>query len=1285
MRRSGSGSGSGGVDDVTGIDGIIVDPTTGHVVVGQDIVAAWPLGIPRIYAVSSSTGNNANLGYADPVTASPTDYAAACVAAGAVAKATLAGLGEIFPRNGGGRKVVILIEAGTYADGLDSFLDGVVGYEDGMPLVRGTITDGASGSVAFAGDATDALIAGCVNGTGLNAAGYDITGSPTAHSFTVEIPGGGAPGWGAEPARPQGLRSRFNPSNPTLPNTCNDVAFISGNDTAHLQSDMAGGAPLVGDRVYFEQGGVVVAASNFSATPNGVRGIQLVGIRVNGALAVQNTRLSLCVSGGTSLTATDAEISSAMTYTDPVLGSILSGGGFRAETTATFNSSRTSLAGLCSVTSTLFTKSLAILWGIACSAARVSVQGAHLDSRQDLTADPCIGTIGGTGVGIPRIFGGAGTANLILDGCAVTVGDVSITGAGGTPGIQFKGAGLCNLNGQPTGSTGNTDVGADFQNATAFTLIVKNGSLPTVTGTAGDIRLGGQGIQPWTNLNFQEMWDTSGNHLRNESSNGPYNTAISPAVNYGVNNSGVLVMPFSMVQCTGGASNQYKAGRASRVTTITRIMGVLLTDGSNGEAGIIATDGPTIVRFNSTPVKGATAYLSDDGDGTLTTTAPSTAIPVGVVLDTGFAGNLATVALRLPAGGEAVLTAAWPLTTLRVYAVDTVNGDDGNVGYADPASTSAGDYALACIAAGAAAKKTIAGLTAIFPKFGAGRMVEVVIANGGVNTQGSYAETLGQLLNGVNGYAQACPVIRGTGTNTTAGCVAFDGSAADSVYQGAITVTGLNVAGYNPVGATTSSLPCQLAGGGAAALPAEPAAPLGWRVRFDANTTTVGLRNQCRQIAQVSGGNTIVPQTAFSNAPANGDVFYIEQPGVAITVADVITGCAYGSPDNTTLGFFGFQVSAIRWSSTLIMSFVESRMAFVGQSSLNITGDSDFWSVGQTIGHPVLGSLSVGGGVRTEALSGQISTSAASARAAMTGVVNASSTFAINACSAVTWGQGSYVGAALTWQNCTLPVGASSTTSSAHLGVTTAVLRTPRATRLIANNVCGSIGACNFEGAGANPAIKINNRCFLSFIALPITGVTGNNDVGLDLTGSFGSTIMIFATPTVTGALGDVRLAGGQIVTWAQLIATGIVDSQGNRIISNSAQPLATIKFTGALFGGVGAVLSYCADTSPTLLLVNEVVATRYPISQRLLTRLRVTVLALSTNTINNTVTLYKNGVATTMTITIPAGTAAFTKFADAAHPIIFADGDDFTLRLDNAGADVAAVTKIAAVLEHPV
>jgi hypothetical protein len=119
-------------------------------------------------------------------------------------------------------------------------------------------------------------------------------------------------------------------------------------------------------------------------------------------------------------------------------------------------------------------------------------------------------------------------------------------------------------------------------------------------------------------------------------------------------------------------------------------------------------------------------------------------------------------------------------------------------------------------------------------------------------------------------------------------------------------------------------------------------------------------------------------------------------------------------------------------------------------------------------------------------------------------------------------------------------------------------------------------------------------------------------------------------------------------------------------------------KFSGAIVGAAGATLSYLADGG-FIGAVNQTAAIRYPTSARTAKRLRV-------NSISNsaahtvTCTLYKNGVATPLVISIPAGSAANTKFSLDVN-VAFVDGDDFDLRLDDVG-DIGAVVNVTAAIE---
>ena len=125
-------------------------------------------------------------------------------------------------------------------------------------------------------------------------------------------------------------------------------------------------------------------------------------------------------------------------------------------------------------------------------------------------------------------------------------------------------------------------------------------------------------------------------------------------------------------------------------------------------------------------------------------------------------------------------------------------------------------------------------------------------------------------------------------------------------------------------------------------------------------------------------------------------------------------------------------------------------------------------------------------------------------------------------------------------------------------------------------------------------------------------------------------------------------------------------------------------KFTGTVISDPGAaVFTYMADPGRAFVapIANEVGRMGYPTSTRLITRLRVH--ALTAVVVQYTVTLYQNGAPTTMIVTVPALTAPGTKFVDAAHPILFADGDDFDLRVD-MGQTEGGDQQLSAVLEGP-
>lgn len=640
------------------------------------------------------------------------------------------------------------------------------------------------------------------------------------------------------------------------------------------------------------------------------------------------------------------------------------------------------------------------------------------------------------------------------------------------------------------------------------------------------------------------------------------------------------------------------------------------------------------------------------------------------------------------------LIADWDPTVMRVYAIDLLDGDDADDGFATPTSPSQPDYQIACVAAGAVAKKTFAGLAAIFPKNGNGRMVEIVIANGGTNTEGVYAEDIAIFLSSCFGYAGGCPLVRGTGTNPNAACTKFDGTLNDVTYEGGITVPGLNVAGYNPGPFNTSDFifSATKVGGGSPAFPAEPAAPLGWRIRFDANTATVLLRGASRQISQVLSVDSVALESALLDSPTAADVFYVEQAGVLWTQLSLLGGTGLGNPSAQSQPTFRLnnpaQISGLRNSGGIKLSECCFRFIFAGSEAIGVAPGYGALVTSQDLLHPVYGVVTVGGGLRVE--SSFLSSGGPGeifAEGLVLGAPGNVSSIELDGFSKMSFGKGSF---------------ASQLNITDHYGISQdeplGQLATPPDiggstgggffTRVNFLTIDGSrvlISGLSIENSTVifpRACIRLSGQCQL-FLGGNVTGSTGNDDVGLDLLQSLNSLIIMTALPTVTGALGDVRLSTGEIVPWSEVFNNGFVDANGNRFIgslraSGGGSALGYIPFTGSIQGNVGATQSYLAD-SGFIGAVNQTTPFNRPTSLRFITRLRVSVVGnTSVNAV--TVTLIKNGVPTGMLVTIPAGSVA--PQSDLTDRVLLLDTDTFDLRLDDPAGDPGGVVSVSAALE---
>lgn len=632
------------------------------------------------------------------------------------------------------------------------------------------------------------------------------------------------------------------------------------------------------------------------------------------------------------------------------------------------------------------------------------------------------------------------------------------------------------------------------------------------------------------------------------------------------------------------------------------------------------------------------------------------------------------VAIGNPSGPIADLTvpliqAGWTQTITRVFAYDPINGNDANVGYADPATTSAADYAIACAAAGAAAKKTSAGIRGILPSAGASRQFELVVANGGVSTLANIAGDLNAAIGGITGYASW--VVRTTGTNTTAGCVAFDGSAADCTYLGAITATGMNAAGYTPTGSpTTTAIQCLKTGGAAAGFAAEAATtmPLGARVRFDntaGTTTQAALRNIVRQVNKVAGTDTLTFAVALPALPINTtDTFYIEMPGVNFATMSLAND-VFIDNINTLGGFVaGFSTTtAIRISGgTYALAF-----CWAGTSFTSI--DSRL-AIAAAYTHTVRGSQTVGGN-RT-ATSFATTNTAVNLSALLAGTTYTAINPVSHTATALV------AGTAITFTGAYLPL------ATAAIGGTAAVVgTTPRllnGTLTLNGPARVAIGQLSVNAAAAQCVVLAGTDSLLDLsVAGANTSLTGTGAGGGLSLNTSASRCSVRLDPLHLPAFAgppEIILAGSINSSWAAVsVAGGLIDQNGNRFFVPQ-NATSQIKFSGTLFGGAGATFTYVADAGDAL-AVNNNTKLDYPAPGVNLSVLRVKP-RVNTMTQACSVTLYKNGATTLQTVSIPA---ASTAVVSIFQPIQMQDGDSFDLRIDAAAADAAHTLAISATI----
>ncbi len=495
------------------------------------------------------------------------------------------------------------------------------------------------------------------------------------------------------------------------------------------------------------------------------------------------------------------------------------------------------------------------------------------------------------------------------------------------------------------------------------------------------------------------------------------------------------------------------------------------------------------------------------------------------------------------------IAAGWDIGAIRIFAVDKANGNDANLGYATSvANPNATQYQAATAAAGLVAKKTFAGLASVFPKSGAGRKAIIRVA------AGDYVESIEVALNHVSGYAADHPQVIGTVTNATSGSVAFAGTAADLLQAGMVTGLAMNAAGYNPTGASTvRSIQCLKVGGAAPAFASDPAAPVGYRIRFGAAAPTqAGLRNAVRYVRQTFGTDQLIVDRDLVVAPVSTDVFYLEQPGVSFGTECFIVG---DDPPLTggSLGS-GMLLNGLHTGPTHNFSWemtdVSVEMRNCGCGFLDIEG----------------GSL-VTDGVRCD-----IGSSLRFTRA-MLGDFYSFDTTNLENLPALTILAGSVLQQVKLLNFRGIPTRNTDAGPATDIYGQTNIghanfnaLETEVPSRIIGKNGGDSpliliwsdatFGEISIDQSFSQPAIRFEGKCNAIFAGL-FDGQANNNDVMLDFTDAQQCTVNFLSRTTfgwnpatAAAALGDIRLRGGTgpIVSFDDVRAEEIYDPSGNHL-----------------------------------------------------------------------------------------------------------------------------------------
>lgn len=554
-------------------------------------------------------------------------------------------------------------------------------------------------------------------------------------------------------------------------------------------------------------------------------------------------------------------------------------------------------------------------------------------------------------------------------------------------------------------------------------------------------------------------------------------------------------------------------------------------------------------------------------------------LPVGTLNE----GDVVYRIANAIAGKQVFATWSAAAGVVMYFTLDTAAGND---------ATGAGN-----VTAGSALPfKTWAALVATVPLFGDGRAICFLIKSG------TYSEEL--VWRSRTGY-------RHIGFH---GSTDLTNSATDKITSGFVNATGADASYTATAGSTASAV-------NTAGTLAASQGFRGKRIRFSATTTTVALRNVCRDINAASAG-VITVGSNLPGTPVAGDAFFVEEPGVIFT--------------RVQCGFAGEAVMTTQ--SEVATNFNNACIQFRGIATTDATNDS--WMLkGQARKVEICGCQSAGGArintggfveIRCQAFDevtlvagSQMGTGIRTAGALLIGTgpsryqpthLELFSVYAIGTGSTITdlpsFGIGGVAAATggglyfngLTLLQCGMNSGALVNNAASQVTIgqngTAGILPVQfDAHQLVLTECCAiSIAGVDLTNMGASACIVVNGSCALNLDGLTATA-GGNTGVVVDLSAARNCKVLsglsvANAASMATG--GDIKLAGGAIAAFADLATTNVVDSSYNRVQGTGAAVVdQCVQFTnvdgtalavGALVRGnavANQVVRAEADTAP--------------------------------------------------------------------------------------------------------